>query len=249
MEKLAWLSELVSQIPTLILAAGGGSALTWLIARKVSVSWLDGRFAKNFETYKHKQTVELHRLRLEIDSLLSGAIKLQEREFEILPEIWSRFEEATRQCRSLISPFRPAVDYSLESDEGIVEILSARKIPQHRVLEILELSPAHRHRAIRQLDFENELLTARRAYLQLQDTASRFAIFVPPKLQALLEVSIFELGLILGTKEINRGTAGEFTLSMDMFQEKIVPLQKDVQAEIAMRLRGHGVREDVGTDT
>jgi len=240
----SWLSDLWSQIPALLLAAGGGSALTVGMVRKLATNWLDGRFNKNLEVFKHKQAKEIQRLRLEIDALLSGAIKLQEREFEILPEIWSRVDEATRLVRSLISPFTRVEDFSLLPEEGIVEIMNERKVPQYRILEILNLKPEHRLGAMRQWEFEEALRFARDAHQRLQDTASRFAIFLSPSLRDLLQDSTLQLGLVIGTKEAHRGRTGEYTLPMATFDEKVLPIKERLRAEIAGRLRGHGIREE-----
>ena len=75
----------------------GGSVITglsfWLFQTFTS-KWLDNRFARELEEFRHKHERELQRLKLEIDALLDRTIKLHSKEFETLPQAWSLLNDA-----------------------------------------------------------------------------------------------------------------------------------------------------------
>src|ERR1700729_4202931 len=79
---------------SLVLSASAGGAVAFGLFRFLGKSWVESKFAERLEAFKHQQALEIQRLRVEIESMLSGALKLQELEFEVLPEAWKRLDDA-----------------------------------------------------------------------------------------------------------------------------------------------------------
>lgn len=78
-----------------IVAIGGPAAvIAFLLFRYLGKSWIESKFSERLEQFKHQQALEIQRLRIEIDSTLSGVLKIQEKEFETLPEAWGKLDEA-----------------------------------------------------------------------------------------------------------------------------------------------------------
>jgi len=73
-----------------ILYGGGSAAVAYLLFRHLGQGWIEARFAERLEAFKHEQAKELQRLKVEVESLLSGALKIQDREFAVLPEAWHK---------------------------------------------------------------------------------------------------------------------------------------------------------------
>lgn len=78
----------------IIVAGGGGALISLLLFRWLGTKWIENKFAERLEQLKHDQTVVVARLRVEIESMLSGALKFQEREFEVLPGVWAKLDAA-----------------------------------------------------------------------------------------------------------------------------------------------------------
>ncbi len=83
---------------------GGAAAVAYLIFQFLGKSWIENKFSQNLEHYRHQQALEFQRLRVEIDSMLSGVLKLQDKEFETLPEAWKKLDDAYGHVSALTSP-------------------------------------------------------------------------------------------------------------------------------------------------
>lgn len=64
--------------------------------------WLDSRFAERREALKHEQQKELETLRIQFARLTDRATKLNQREFDAIPEAWGRLCEAYSRAASLM---------------------------------------------------------------------------------------------------------------------------------------------------
>jgi hypothetical protein len=67
-------AEQVIKFITEIAAYSGGAVAIWyLLFQYLGKTWIENKFAQRLDTLKHQHELELQRLRIEIDSLLSGA--------------------------------------------------------------------------------------------------------------------------------------------------------------------------------
>lgn len=90
-----------------VIAYGGGAAVVaYLLFQYLGKAWIENRFAERLDQLKHEHDLELQRLRVEIDSMLSGTLKLQEREFQFLPDAWQKLDEAHGLVSWLVSPMQ-----------------------------------------------------------------------------------------------------------------------------------------------
>ena len=78
----------------------------WLIFQKAVDRWVDAHFAKKQKQFEHDQAKELQRLKVKIDTVIQGALRLQEREFKLLPEAWEKISEAFGLAMWLSAPFQ-----------------------------------------------------------------------------------------------------------------------------------------------
>jgi len=68
-----------------VIAYGGGAAaIAYILFQYLGKKWIENKFAERLDQLKHQHALGLQRLRVEIDSMLSGTLKLQEREFQFL---------------------------------------------------------------------------------------------------------------------------------------------------------------------
>lgn len=111
---------LVAAIGTVVVAGGGLSAIAYGLFRFFGERWLNTKFEERLAAYKHAQQKELEHLRLEINSLLDRNVKLHQKEFDILPQAWSLFNDAFWQIDGIWG-FKSYADVKLLSPEKLEE--------------------------------------------------------------------------------------------------------------------------------
>src|SRR5271154_6132179 len=91
MHSLIGAANLITQ---LITVAGGGAIIGFALFQWLGKKWLETRFAKNLELFKHEQSQEIERLRYRINALMDRTTKLHQHEFEVIPEVWDKLGTA-----------------------------------------------------------------------------------------------------------------------------------------------------------
>jgi hypothetical protein len=116
-----------------VISVGGGAAvISYLLFQFLGKSWIENKFAQRLDQLKHEQALELQRLRVEIDSLLSGALKLQEREFLVLPEAWVKLDEAHNLVSWLAAPFQQYPDLDRMTQAQLEDSWGIQNSAAHR---------------------------------------------------------------------------------------------------------------------
>lgn len=224
---------------SLLASAGGGAVVAIAIFKVLGQKWIDGRFAKDLEKYKHEQVLQVQRLRIEIDSLLSGSLKLQEKEFESLPVIWEKLDITYRWVRSFASPMQEYPNVGKLSDDALKEFLSSTQFPSWRQAEII--GARDRDRSYQDAVFWQELHSCKLKAQDLRETYERFAIFLPPGLKDLLDKLNEAFHSVLLEKELNHPPNGAQGRDISaIMQEQINPTRESVRTLIQERLRSHG---------
>lgn len=95
---------------TLIMAGGGFYLLIYKALKHLILKWLDSEFEKRLYLLKHEQQKEIENLRYKISALLDRTAKLHQHEFDVLPEIWIRLNDAYSHIRSSVFPLQTYPD-------------------------------------------------------------------------------------------------------------------------------------------
>lgn len=98
--------QILRSLGEFIAYGSGAAGVAFLLFRYLGKSWIESKFSERLEQFKHQQAIEIQRLRVKIDSTLSGVLKIQEKEFETLPEAWSKLDEAYGHVTALVSPLQ-----------------------------------------------------------------------------------------------------------------------------------------------
>ncbi len=106
------LEPLLQLVGAVVLAGGGLSLLVYGVFKHLAAKWLDARFDQRLQALKHEQQKEIERLKVKVSALLDRAVKLHQREFEVLPEAWGRLNDAYWQVRNFVSPLQTYPDVS-----------------------------------------------------------------------------------------------------------------------------------------
>ena len=236
-------NEVLSIIGEIVAYGGGAALIAYFTFQFLGKTWIENQFARSLERHRHQQAIELQRLRVEIDSVLSGRIRLQEKEYETLPVAWDRLYDARRHVVSLLSPFQSYPDSSRMSDEQIEEFLERSELLGWQKNEIR--NSADKSTTYQKLIFFHRLSDTRNAYQNFHMYASKNAIFFPEDIKELMDRASELLWSATTSKEIGN-EAGDFKIAHEGWQKiqnEFEPLFKEIETKIHKRLQQHSRTE------
>lgn len=79
------LEAILKFIGNAVAIGGSAAAFAYAIFVWLGKKWLEERFARRLEDYKHKQNQELEHYRYQINALFNRITKIHEKEIEVLP--------------------------------------------------------------------------------------------------------------------------------------------------------------------
>ena len=224
-----------------IIAYGSGAAgVAFLLFRYLGKSWIESKFSERLEQFKHQQAVEIHRLRVEIDSTLSGVLKIQEKEFETLPKAWSKLDEAYSHVTALVSPLQEYPNLDGMTSARLNEFLDTAELFKTQKDEIRQSSA--KIDRYKEMIFWHRLHKVKLACYDLDKYVVRYGIFFPPNLKELFNKIVNELNSAVRDKAIGQETK-DYELQNEVWtkiKDEIDPLFQAIEGEIHARLQSHG---------
>ena len=118
---LAWVATIG------ITASVAATAAFWLF-KLLADKWLASRFNQQLEAYKHFQQKELESLRLDISTQLDRVTKLHNYEFEVLPALWNKLNDAFSKTSHFISPLQTYPDLNRMTLPHLQEFLGKSEL-------------------------------------------------------------------------------------------------------------------------
>jgi hypothetical protein len=123
LEFQAVVSTVMAWIVTLVVAGGGTVTIAFLLFKTFSEKWLNTKFEERLATYKHLQQRELEQLKFQINALMDRTVKLHQKEFDVLPEVWGRLTDAFNITTAVTSPLQQHADLDRMNDKQLEEFL------------------------------------------------------------------------------------------------------------------------------
>jgi hypothetical protein len=131
------LDQLLKVIGGIVLAGGGLSLIVYQAFKHLAAKWLDARFEERLQALKHQHGKEIEELRFKISTMLDRATKLHQREFEVLPEAWSKLNDAFWNVRGFVSPMQSYPDIDRMSNAQQIEFIRACRLNDWQKTELL----------------------------------------------------------------------------------------------------------------
>ena len=223
-----------------LLTFGGGSvAFSFLLFRFLGKSWIEQKFAQQLKQSEHDHALELQRFRVEIDSLLNGALLLQSKDFEILPDLWNRLSEAYEAVSGVSSPSQKVPNLASLTDVQLEEFFETTQLRESDK-EALRSAP---NRAIKYFEIISwhRLHNAKLAFEAYHSTITRHFIFFEPalaqklrNLERLLRDTLTSVQLNLEFKDSKVPNDGWTKLV-----QEAEPIRAEVGEYIRTRLQSH----------
>jgi hypothetical protein len=234
--------QLLRFLGEVVLYGGGSTAIAFLLFRYLGKGWIDARFAERLEAFKHDQAKELQRLKVEVESLLSGALKIQEREFTVLPEAWHKLNEAYSLTCWVVSPMQQYPAIGRMNQEEIEEFLSESELTETKKNRVRGATGRERENEYQNIIFWYRLHRAKTAVGELQNYSISHGLFLPPHLkQQFSEIRPLLTNALIamevGHEGLDHKMQGE---AWKALQEKAEPLHNAIEDAIGKRLHSHG---------
>lgn len=237
----------LQKLGSLVLYTGTITAFTYFLFKLFTKQWIEAQFKTRLDNLKHQHNIELQRLKVEIDSLLSGSIKLQEKEFIVLPEIWGRLDEAHGRAQLVLSPFQQYADLERMAEAEMEEFLEGTDLRAYDKGRLKEAS--NKNKLYQEIMFWNHIGAAKFANSELSIYLARNGIFLPDNIKSVckeIEVAIWGA---LTAKEIGR-EANDRKMEMEGWHElesEVTPLFKVVEDHIRLRLLSYAKSQSPAT--
>jgi hypothetical protein len=235
-------------IGQMIAYAGGAATIAYLLFQYLGKAWIENKFSERLEQMRHDQALELQRLKVEIDSLLSGAIKLQEREFEVLPAAWEKLDVAHGQISWLVSPMQTYANVDRMNSIQLDEFLEGTEFTASQKDEIK--NSRNKGDSYRDILFWYRLRKVQNSFGDLQKYVVRNGIFFEPELKEKLSKVADSLWSALVDKEVGH-EAKDWKMQNEgwkKLKEETEPLYKEIEEYIHQRLQSHGRKQQISNN-
>lgn len=174
---MQFLEEALKAIGLVVVAGGGLTAMVYAIFKRFGEKWLDAKFEERLAAYKHEQQKELEQVRFKINTLFDRATKLHQREFDVLPEAWSRLNDAYWKTLSFVSPLQQYPDLDRMSNEHFREYVTTCPLSLWEKEEIL--SEANRNEYFSKHIFWHHLADAKGVARESHVYLLKNGVFLP----------------------------------------------------------------------
>lgn len=132
------MSEIFDLLGRALVYAGGSTATAYAAFKWFGEKWIEDKFSRRLAALQHQQALEIQRLKIEIDSLLSGTLRIQEHEFLILPEIWEKLSEAYGLVSWIASPVQEYENINGMTSAQLEEYLEGTDLRESEKMDIRE---------------------------------------------------------------------------------------------------------------
>jgi hypothetical protein len=176
------MEEAIAQFIGRVLAYGGGGAVVaYAIFRFLGKKWIEGKFAERLETYKNDLTKELEHTRYEINLLFNRITKIHEKEFEILPEVWRKMQDALGIISNFVSLYQSYPNLNEMSQPALEEFLIKSRLYEFEKQELLQANDKVSYYGDRM--FWRELRDAEEAFQDFHNYTNNNRVFLTRDLQ------------------------------------------------------------------
>lgn len=172
--------EFTQYLGRFFIYGGVSVGLFWLVVQKTAERWVDAYFARRQKDFEHEQAKELQRIKAKLDTVIQGSLKLQEREFKIIPEAWEKIGEAYGLACWLCAPMQSYTSLQHMSDSHLEEYLSKQELLwETQKVEIRNTPAGNRDRVWQEIDTRMRYSKVHSALANADKFLKANSIFLP----------------------------------------------------------------------
>ena len=234
-------TEILQFIGGVLAYGGGGAVVAYLLFQWLGKTWIENKFAAKLKDLEHDHAVAVARLRVEVESMLGGALKIQERDFKVLPETWEKLDEAYGLVRWLVSPMQQHVNVRQLNEVQLDELLASQPWTESQKQDVRIADRRDRQKVHDDIEFWYRLDRVKRAVGAYQRNVAANAIFYPASLKTKLREMETHLSKAITAKEVGK-EAEDYKLQGEgwtKLSEEAPRLREAIESEIRERLESH----------
>jgi hypothetical protein len=202
--------------------------------RFLGEKWIESKFAERLEAYKHAKVKNLEEVRFRISSIFNRVTKLHDKEFEILPEVWGKLNDAYLAVLRCVYRIRQHPDLNRLSEDQLQDFLTKNGFPEKEIQSvkqsddrIVSYGNVITYRQIGEADL---------ATLEFRATLTKYRIFLMPDLRERFDnieerLSAIWISHRVGVQSKNEGMGIQ---SLTEHQKPIELLMKEIE-ELVLR--------------
>ena len=176
-------TTLLAGIGAVIVAGGSLAVIAYGIFRYLGQKWLDAKFEERLAAHKHAQQRELEHLKFEISTLMDRTVRLHQREFDVLPEVWGRAIDAFNAIHPMALGFQEYPDLDKMSADQLQELIDKCPLAGWQKKELLATGAKTRYYADAMM--WHKLADAGDAYNEFNEYFRKNGIFVSDEIKNL----------------------------------------------------------------
>jgi hypothetical protein len=181
MQSLPSFTGVMAALGTIGVTIVGLTGAAYGLFRLLGDKWLTAKFDERLESYKHEQQRQLEQLRFRINTLFDRTVKLHQREFDVLPDLWAKLNDAFGYVMAFVSPLQSHADLDNMSAAHLEDFLAKSDLAEFQKAELRAgKDKTQRHAKIR---FWYDLNEAQRKYTEFNNSFITSSIFLEPDLK------------------------------------------------------------------
>ncbi|HAL40756.1 MAG TPA: hypothetical protein DCP03_22740 [Polaromonas sp.] len=153
------------------------------LSKKAAEKWVETYFTKRQKEFEHEQAKELQRLKVKIDTVIQGALKLQEREFRVIPESWEKVSEAYGLAMWLCSPMQEYSSLHYLSREELNEFVERSTLLETQKAKLRAADSSERDKLWQEMDTWQRRNKVRSALSEADRFVKVNGVFLPDSLR------------------------------------------------------------------
>ena len=220
----------------LITIGGGLVGMAYLFFRFLGSKWIDSKFAKSLEEYKALQAKDLEETKSKISLLLSRKLKLHDKEFEVLPEVWGKLNDAKVALEQCVIAFREMPDLNRMDQDHLKRFFERSELSDDEVIAINESSDKNKEYS-RILEWK-DIVRANKHFIDFHNYLQRVRIFLSPDIKEKFDKIDDHIWGAWVSKKVSRGSNNlELEIkAYETVQNSIKPLMKEIEELVQSKL-------------
>lgn len=228
------LSDFFKVIGYIVVGAGAVGTFAWWMFRTFSEKWLNAKFEERLAAYKHEQQKELEHLKFAINAQMDRATKLHQKEFEALPEAWSRLMDAHGIIMSVVSRLQSTPDLNAMQIDQFEDFIVHSKLAEWQrqlVRDAKDKTSTYKNQ-IKPFKIARAKKASRKFYLYFRKNG----IFIREPIKQQFDALDQLMLAALSEHEMNFQHQTREYASIDRFNSEGEKMVKALEAEVQKRL-------------
>ncbi len=217
-EILAWLGQF-----GIALAASTG--LAYLLFKFFAERWIESKFATRLEQLRGEQAQQLAQLNYRINTALKRVNQIQEREFQVLSELWGKLNEAYRFVHSITSAMQSHPDIDAMDEPRFEHWLTKSDLDDPHRNQLRDAGRTKRSKLYQEFIVWYQIRDAQYACNDFRKCLDYNSIFVRPEIKKVFtEIDELLYGAVISrTVSVHASDHRGWLEAAETVQEKVNP--------------------------